>query len=75
VGTKTAYIMPGSAWENGYCESFSGKLRNELLNGAIFYTLKEAQVITEHWRWHYNRIRPTARSATGRLYRKRLWLI
>ena len=58
VGTKTAYIMPGSPWENGYCESFNGELRNELLDGEIFYTLKEAQVITEHWRWHYNRIRP-----------------
>ena len=58
VGTKTAYIMPGSPWENGYCESYNGKLRNELLDGEIFYTLKEAQVITEHWRWHYNRIRP-----------------
>ena len=60
VGTKTAYIMPGSPWENGYCESFNGKLRNELLNGEIFYTLKEAQVITEQWRWHYNRIRPNS---------------
>ena len=50
--------MPGSPWENGYCESFNGKLRNELLDGEIFYTLKEAQVITEHWRWYYNRIRP-----------------
>jgi transposase InsO family protein len=58
VGTKTAYIMPGSPWENGYCESFNGKLRNELLNGESFYTRKEAQVITEQWRWHYNRIRP-----------------
>lgn len=58
VGTKTAYIMPASPWQNGYCESFNGKLRNERLNGEIFYTLKEAQVITEQWRWHYNRIRP-----------------
>jgi len=58
VGTKTAYIMPGSPWENGYCESFNGKLRNELLDGEIFYTLREAQVIIEQWRWHYNRIRP-----------------
>ncbi len=58
VGTQTAYIMPGSPWENGYCESFNGKLRNELLNGEIFYTLREAQVIIEQWRWHYNRIRP-----------------
>ncbi len=58
VGTKTAYILPGSPWENGYCESFNGKLRNELLDGDIFYTLREAQVIIEQWRWHYNRIRP-----------------
>jgi len=58
VGTKTVYIMPGSPWENGYCESFNGKLRNELLDGEIFYTLREAQVVIEQWRWHYNRIRP-----------------
>jgi putative transposase len=58
VGTQTAYIMPGSPWENGYCESFNSKLRNELLDGEIFYTLREAQVIIEQWRWHYNRIRP-----------------
>ena len=58
VGTQTAYIMPGSPWENGYCESFNGKLRNELLDGEILYTLREAQVIIEQWRWHYNRIRP-----------------
>jgi len=58
VGTKTAYILPGSPWENGYCESFNGKLRSELLDGEIFYTLREAQVIIEQWRWHYNRIRP-----------------
>ena len=58
VGTKTAYIMPGSPWENGYCERFNGKLRNELLDGEIFYTLREAQVIIEQWRWHYNRNRP-----------------
>ena len=63
VGTKTAYILPGSPWENGYCESFNGKLRNELLDGEIFYTLREAQVIIEQWRWHYNRIRP--HSAVG----------
>ena len=58
VGTQTVYIMPGSPWENGYCESFNGKLRNELLDGEIFYTLREAQVVIGHWRWHYNRIRP-----------------
>ena len=52
------YIMPGSPWENGYCESFNGKMRFELLNGEIFYTLREAQVILEIWRRHYNTIRP-----------------
>ncbi len=55
---KTLYITPGSPWENGYNESFNGRLRDELLNGEIFYTLKEAQVIIEQWRQHYNHIRP-----------------
>jgi putative transposase len=58
VGAQTIYIAPGSPWENGYCESFNGKLRNELLNGEIFYTLREAQVVIEQWRQHYNRVRP-----------------
>jgi transposase InsO family protein len=58
VGAKTAYIMPGSPWENGYCESFNSKLRDELLNGEIFYTLKEAKIVIEGWRRHYNTIRP-----------------
>ena len=58
VGARTAYIMPGSPWENGYCESFNGKLRDELLNGEIFYTLKEAQIMIEIWRQHYNKVRP-----------------
>jgi len=58
LGTKTLYIQPGSPWENGYCESFNGKLRNELLNGELFYTLREAQVRIEQWRGHYNRDRP-----------------
>ena len=58
VGAKTAYIMPGSPWENGYCESFNSKLRDELLNGEIFYTLKEAKIIIEAWRRHYNTVRP-----------------
>ena len=58
VGAKTAYIMPGSPWENGYCESFNSKLRDELLNGEIFYTLKEAKIVIEAWRRHYNTIRP-----------------
>jgi transposase InsO family protein len=55
VGAKTAYIEPGSPWENGYCESFNGKLRDELLNGEVFYSLAEAKVIIEGWRRHYNR--------------------
>ena len=58
VGAKTAYIEPGSPWENGYCESFNSKLRDELLNGEIFYSLKEAKIIIEDWRRHYNEIRP-----------------
>jgi putative transposase len=58
VGAKTAYIEPGSPWENGYCESFNSKLRDELLKGEIFYTLKEAQIVIESWRRHYNTVRP-----------------
>lgn len=58
VGVRTLYIEPGSPWENGYVESFNGKLRDELLNGEIFYTLLEAKVLTERWRLHYNRVRP-----------------
>ena len=58
VGAKTLYIEPGSPWENGYCESFNGKLRDECLNGEIFYSLKEAQVVIEQWRVHYNTQRP-----------------
>ena len=55
---KTLFIEPGSPWENGYNESFNGKLRDELLNGEIFYTLKEAQILIEQWRMEYNTIRP-----------------
>lgn len=58
VGVKTLFIEPGSPWENGYIESFNGKLRDELLNGEIFYTLKEAKVLIESWRVHYNTVRP-----------------
>ena len=58
VGAKTAYIEPGSPWENGYCESFNSKLRDELLKGEIFYTLEEARIVIETWRRHYNTIRP-----------------
>src|SRR5213594_4024324 len=60
VGTKTAYIERGSPWENGYVESFNARLRDELLNGEIFYTLREARIVIESWRRHYNTIRPHA---------------
>ena len=58
IGVKTLYIQPGSPWENGYNESFNGKLRDELLDREIFYTLQEAKVLIEQWRRHYNRVRP-----------------
>ena len=52
------YIEPGSPWENGYCESFNSKLRDEFLNGEIFYSMKELRVLAERWRVHYNTVRP-----------------
>lgn len=55
---KTLFIEPGSPWENGYVESFNGKLRDELLNGELFYTLSEAKILTERWRRVYNQVRP-----------------
>ena len=58
VGTKTADIEPGSPWENGYCESFNARFRDELLNGEVFYSVKEAQIVIEEWRKHYNTVRP-----------------
>ena len=77
VGAQTAYIERGSPWENGYVESFNGRLRDELLNGEIFMTLKEAQIVIEGWRQYYNRVRPHSslgykppvrRSWNGRLH-------
>ncbi len=58
LGTKTLYIAPGSPWENGFCESFHGTLRDECLKGEIFSSLKEAQVVIGAWRDPYNRVRP-----------------
>jgi putative transposase len=58
IGVKTLYIEPGSPWENGYGESFNGKLRDELLNVEVFDTLLEAQVLVERWRRYYNTVRP-----------------
>jgi putative transposase len=71
VGAKTAYIEPGSPWENGYCESFNARFRDELLNGELFYTLSEAQILIEQWRAHYNTVRPhRAHRAIDRLPQK-----
>ena len=58
LGVTTLYIEPGSPWENGYIESFNARLRDELLNGEIFYSLEEVRIVTGWWRDHYNRARP-----------------
>jgi putative transposase len=60
VGAKAAYIAPGSPWENGFIESFNARLRDELLDGEIFYSLAEARIVVESWRRHYNAKRPHA---------------
>ena len=73
LGVKTLFIEPGSPWENGYIESFNGKLRDELLNGEIFYTVKEAEVLVEMWRKEYNQVRPhSSPGGTSRPLRRRL---
>jgi len=58
VGSKTAYIEPGAPSEKGHCESFNGRMQDELLNGEILYSLGKAQIIIERWRNHYNTKRP-----------------
>jgi transposase InsO family protein len=58
IRVKTLFIEPGSPWENGYNESFNGKLRDEVLNQEVFFSLKEAKVVIENWRQEYNTIRP-----------------
>jgi transposase InsO family protein len=58
LSVETLFIEPGSPWENGYIESFNGKLRDELLNREVFYTLNEAEILIEQWRKEYNQIRP-----------------
>ena len=58
LGVKTLFIQPGSPWENGYIESFNGKMRDELLNREIFTTLEEAKILIEQWRREYNQFRP-----------------
>jgi len=66
VGARTAYITHGSPWENGFIESFNARLRDELLDGEIFYSLAEAKIVIESWRRHYNAVRPMDRSGTNR---------
>ena len=58
VGAKPAFITPGSPWENGSCDSFNASFRDEVLNGEVFTTLREAQILIERWRRHYNTVRP-----------------
>ena len=65
LGVTTLFIEPASPWENGYIESLGGKLRDELLNGELFFTLKEAQILIERWRCEYNHLRPHS-SLSGR---------
>ena len=70
IQVKTLYIEPGSPWENGYNESFNGKLRDELLNRELFYSLAEARYLIECWRQHYNQIGHTARLGTDRPHQR-----
>ena len=70
VGARTLYIEPGPAWENGYVESFNGKLRDELLDREVFHTLLEVQVLTEQYRQNYNRVRPHSPWVTSHRHRK-----
>ncbi len=65
LSVSTLFIEPGSPWENGYIESFNGKLRDELLNGELFFTLREAEILVEEWRHQYNHLRPHS-SLAGR---------
>ena len=66
VGARTAYIAPGSPWENGFIESFNARLRDELLDGEIFCSLNEARIVIESWRRHYNAVRPHESLGTSR---------
>jgi putative transposase len=74
TGAKNLYIESGSPWENGYCESFNSKLRDEFLNGEIFYSIREIQVLAERWRIHYNTVRPHS-SLAYRAPAPQAWLI
>ena len=65
MGARTAYIAPGSPWEDGFVESFNARLRDELLDGEVSYSLQEARVVIESWRRHYNAVRPHASLGYG----------
>jgi hypothetical protein len=69
LGVQTLFIEPGSPWENGYIESFNGKLRDELLNGEVFSSVPEAKVLTDAWRRHYNPADLTAHWDIGHPHR------
>jgi len=73
TGAKTAYIEPGSPWENGYCESFNSKLQDEFLNGEIFYSMKEIRVLADRWRVHYNTVRPHSSLGYRHQHRRPGW--
>ena len=60
IGVTTAYIEPGSPWENGYCESFNSRMRAEFLNGELFENMYEAEILTRRWVEYYNHVRPHA---------------
>ena len=72
LDVETLFIEPGSPWENGYVESFTGKLRDELLDREIFYTLTEAKILIERWRRQYTQFGRTARWAIAHRPRKPL---
>jgi hypothetical protein len=66
-GTSTAYIEPGSPWQNGFAESFNGRFRDEFLNTELFATVPEAQALADRWRWEYNTQEHRSTSSTGRI--------
>jgi transposase InsO family protein len=70
IGVRTLLIERGTPWENGYNKSFSGKLRDELLDRELFHSLKEVEALIERWRRHYDTLRPHSALVSGHLRRK-----